>query len=211
MVAFAFGSACSSGNGAAKALVKAVNLRRLDVPPEWSESPRPDPVGEEGDDSRYSACIGRPDPKRVRTAGADSAEFHLDNRLRAMSSVQTMPGQGTAKADFVAQRGDRGLSCLRQRIRDQFNRAGAAGNTPGRFTVDRVSGLEVGEETVAFRAELTYPPINGDPHTGYVDVVHVRKGKVEIALTLFSDRQPFPDELERGLLTKMVSRASAHV
>jgi hypothetical protein len=38
-------------------------------------------------------------------------------------------------------------------------------------------------------------------------VVHVRKGKVEIDLTLSGAQQPFPGDLERDLLTKVVGRA----
>lgn len=207
LLALALG-ACSSGDGSEK-LVKEVNLTQADLGPEWTEAPRPDTVGEDGDDSRFAACMGRPDPKTERTADADSPEFRLDDRLRVMSSVQTMPSEGVAVADLAAAEGDRGLLCMRQRISGQLNRTAAAGEAPERFTVDRVTDLDVGDDTAAFRAELIFPPENGSPRTGYLDVVLVRSGKVEVAMTLFSAAEPFPADVERELLNKVVSRASA--
>ncbi len=72
-----------------------------------------------------------------------------------------------------------------------------------------MTDLDVGDDTAAFRAELIFPPENGSPRTGYLDVVLVRSGKVEVAMTLFSAAEPFPADVERELLNKVVSRASA--
>ncbi|MGI9022814.1 MAG: hypothetical protein ACR2HV_06215 [Acidimicrobiales bacterium] len=200
--------ACRDDNAPNKALVKAVNLTRADVPPEWAESPRRDPVGEDGDDSRYAACVGRPDPKNERTADADSVEYHLEDRLRAMSSAQTQPSVEEAVADLAAQRADRGLSCLRQRFKGQLNRNSTGGDAPESFTVQRIPDVGVGDESVAFRAELVYPSKNGNQPKAYIDVVTVRTGRAETVFTLFSAGQPFPADLARDLMTKVVARAS---
>ncbi len=199
--------ACSSGDdAAAKAEVKKATVARPDLPPEWTQGPAPDPVGAEGDDSRFAACVGRPDPKTVRKAGSRSEEFRLGDTLQITSTVQAMPDEAVARADLAAQRGDRGGPCLRLRLTGAIDRQSASGKAPASVTVEALPGLDVGDESVAFRATLTYPAGDGDPKTTYVDIVEVRKGKLEVALTLTSAGQPFPADLERDLLTRIVGR-----
>jgi len=199
--------ACSSGdNSAAKAAAKKATVAPADLPPEWTQGPAPDPVGSEGDDSRFAACVGRPDPKTVRKADSRSAEFRLGDTLQITSTVQAMPDEAAARADLAAQRGNRGVPCLRLRLTNALDRNSAAGKAPASVTVEGLPGLDVGDEAVAFRAKLTYPAGDGDPKTTYVDIVEVRKGKLEVALTLTSAGQPFPADLERDLLTRIVSR-----
>ncbi len=198
--------ACSSGNGAAKATVKKATIERSDLPPEWSQSPAPDSIGTAGDDSRYGECLGRPDPKTVRTASQVSDEFRLGDGMRITSRTQTMRDVAAAKADLAAQRGDRGPLCLRQRLRNQVDRSTVGGGAPESVTADRLPGLDVGDETVAFRTTLNYPAGDAGPKTTYVDFVTVRKGKLEVAMTFSSAQQPFPADLERDVLTRVVGR-----
>jgi hypothetical protein len=197
---------CSGGSDAAKAAVKNATVESADLPADWTRSPAPDPVGTEGDDSRYSACIGRPDPKRVRTATSDSDEFRQGDATWVTSRTLTMPDESVAKADFDARRGDRAVPCLRNRFRNELDRRSVAGSAPQSVTVDRLPGLDFGDETVAFRATLTYPAGDTGPKTTYVDVVNVRKARVEIVVTLSSTQEPFPADLERDVVTRMVAR-----
>jgi len=199
--------ACSNGHAAEKALVKKVSLEASDLPPGWQRSPTPDAVGAQGDESRYAECLGRPDPKTVRTASISSDEFRLGDEMLVASTVRTMPNEAAAKADSAAEAGDRAVACLRVRFRNELGRRSAAGAAPGAVSVARLPGVDFGDATAAFRVTYTYPPANGVTKTTSVDVVHVRKGKVEINLTLLGDRQPFPADLERDLLTKVVGRA----
>jgi len=181
-------------------------VERTDLPPEWSQAPAPDPVGAEGDDSRYSECVGRPDPKTVRTASHGSEEFRLGDGMRITSIAQTMRDVAAAKADLAARQGDRGVPCLRQRLRNELGRQSTAGSAPTSVTVERLPGLEFGDGTAAFRATVAYPPGDSGPKTTYVDLVYVRKAAVEIAVTLTSVQQPFLADLERDVLTKVVGR-----
>ncbi|MEN3315227.1 MAG: hypothetical protein V7605_1461 [Acidimicrobiaceae bacterium] len=199
--------ACSSNHSAEKALVKRVSLEASDLPPGWSRVPAPDPVGAEGDESRYAECLGRPDPKTVRTASVASDQFGSGDGTQVVSTVRTMPSEGVAKADSAAQQGDRAVACLRARLRNESGRRSAAGGAPSDVSVVRMPGLAFGDDTTAFRATFTYPPGDTAPKTTSVDVVHVRKGKVEIELSLSGTQQPFPGDLERDLLTKVVGRA----
>jgi len=199
--------ACSSGNGAAKVAVKKATIELTDLPPGWSPSPAPDSVGTEGDDSRYGECLGRPDPKTVRTASQVSDEFRHGDGMRITSRTQTMRNVAAAKADLAAQRGDRGPLCLRQRLRNQVDRSAVGGDAPESVTVDRLPGLDIGDETVAFRATLNYPAGDAGPMTTYVDFVTARKGKLEVAMTFSSAQQPFPTDLERDVLNRVVGRS----
>ncbi len=186
--------------------MKEATVERPDLPAEWAQSPAPDVVGTAGDDSRYGECLGRPDPKTVRTATKASDVFRLGDGMIVSSTARTLPKETDARADFVALRGDRGPLCLRQRLKNELDRRRPPGGVPSNVTVERLPGLEFGDETVAFRATLDYPAVDGSPKMTYVDVVNVRKGTLELALTLSSTQQPFPSDLQRGLLTKVVGR-----
>jgi hypothetical protein len=209
--------ACSGGGGGGKAggpehskadqaKVDAISLRMSDLPPEWASSPPTDPVAEEGDDSRYAECVGRPDPKTVRTATVASPQFHVDERLRAASTVRALPTAVTAKEDFDAQEGARGLPCMRQRVQGQIDRQSRGGSAPASFTVERLPGLSFGDRTVGFRATLVYPPGQGVAK-GHLDFVNVLRDRIEISATFFSAPDPFPPDLERDVVAKMVARA----
>ncbi len=199
--------ACSGGNdSAANAAVKRATVERTDLPPEWTQAAAPDRLGSEGDDSRFAACVGRPDPKTVRKAESGSDEFRLGDTMQITSTALAMPDEAAARADLAAQRSGRAGPCLRLRLTNAVDRETVAGKAPDTVTVDPLPGLEVGDEVVAFRAKLTYPVGDGDPKTTYVDIVHVRKGRVEVALNLTSAQQPFPADLERDLLTRIVGR-----
>jgi len=135
-----------------------------------------------------------------------SDEFSLGDGMRITSRTQTMRDAAAARADLAAQRGDRGPLCLRQRLRNQIDRSAVGGGAPESVTVDRLPDPDVGDETVAFRATLNYRAGDAGPKTISVDFVTVRKGKVEVAVTFSSAQQPFPTDLERDVLTRVVGR-----
>ncbi|MFN2608822.1 MAG: hypothetical protein ABR511_13190 [Acidimicrobiales bacterium] len=214
------GAACRGGGGSTggaagthrsagdQAKVAAVNLKLADLPPEWASSPPADPVGEEGDTSRYAECVGRPDPKTVRTATADSPQFHVEERMRAASTVQAMPTAAAANGDFTAGQGDRGLPCTRQRVQNLLDRQSSAGTAPSSFTIDRMAGASYGDQTVAYRVVFSYPTVRGAAaHKGYLDLVNVRKGRLELSFAFLNDSQPFPADLERNAVRTVVGRA----
>ncbi len=205
-VGLLLGACSGGGDSAAKTAARKATVERTDLPPDWTQGPAPDLVGSEGDDSRFAMCVGRPDPKTVRKADVQSDEFRSGDTLQVTSTVRAMPDDASARADLAALRGDRAGPCLRVRLTGAIDRQSAGGKAPASVTVDRLPGLDVGDEAVAFRAKLTTPAGDGDPKTTYVDVVQVRKGKLEIALTLTSAGQPFPADLQRDLLNRIGAR-----
>ena len=196
---------CTGGGAADEARVEAVSMRVEDLPPEWRPSPPGPPdtsVETEGDNSRFAQCVGRPEPKTVRTATVASPRYRIEDRSWASSAVQTVKTVAIANDDFAALEGNRAVGCLRQRLQAQLDRESTPGNAPERFTVERLPGIAVGDRTVAFRAVIHY---RGS--TAYLDVINVQKDKVELSASFFNRGEPFPAEFERSVLAKMVDRA----
>ena len=196
------GAACTSDADRGKAEVEAATLRIEDLPPGWVASPPDTAVENEGDASRFAQCVGRPEPKTVRTATEVSPQFHVEERSRASSTVQTVRNLDIVRDDFAALDGDRAVGCLRQRLRAQLDRQSTPGSAPRDVTVARLPGLAAGEGTVSFRATITYPT-----STAYLDLVNVRMGKLEMSVAFFNQGEPFSADVERSVLTRMVDRA----
>lgn len=198
------GGACMGKSGAEKdeARVKAATMRLDDLAPGWVPAPPDTSTEKEGDRSRFAQCVGRPEPKTVRTAMVASPQFHVEERSRASSDIQTVRTAAIAADDFAALEGTRAVGCLRQRLGAQLDRESTAGNAPQRFAVERLPGLNLGDRTVAFRAVITYRT-----HTEYLDLVNVRKDRLEIAASFLNRDAPLPAELELSVLAKMLERA----
>jgi hypothetical protein len=176
-------------------------MRAEDLTPEWRAGAPDTSFESEGDASRFAQCLGRPEPKTVRTATIASPRFELGDS-RASSTVQTVEKVSIATDDFAALEGNRAVGCLRQRLQAQLDRQATPGNAPQRIVVQRLPGLDVGQRTAAFRAVVTYP--SGD---AYLDVVNVQKDKLELSATFFNRSAPFPADFERSVVAKMLSRA----
>ena len=200
--ALALSGCTGDGSSADEERVAAVNMRAEDLPPEWQPSPPDTSFQSEGDASRFAQCVGRPEPKVVRTATAASPRFHIDDRSRASATVQTVRTVAVADEDFAALEGNRAVGCLRQRLQAQLDRESTPGNAPQRIVVERLPALEVGERTAAFRAVVTYPS-----GPAYLDVVNVKQDKLEVSATFFNRATPFPADFERSVVAKMLARA----
>lgn len=190
------------GSSADRERVEAVSMRAEDLTPEWRPSPPDTSVETEGDASRFAQCLGRPEPKTVRTATVASPRFEVADRSRASSTVQTVKKADIADDDFAALEGNRAVGCLRQRLQAQLDRESTPGNAPQRIVVQRRPGPDVGGRTSAFRAVVTYP--SGD---AFLDVVNVQKDELELTATFFNRSGPLPDDFERSVVARMVARA----
>ncbi len=182
--------------------VEAVTMRAEDLTPEWRPSPPDTSVESEGDASRFAQCLGRPEPKTLRTATLNSPRFEVADRSRASSTVQTVKSADVAEDDFAALGGNRATGCLRQRLQAVFDRESTPGNAPQRIAVERLPGIDIGARTAAFRAVVTYP--SGD---AYLDVVNVQKDELEVSATFFNRGAPFPADFERTVVNRMLARA----
>jgi hypothetical protein len=196
-------SACRGGDSSAdRERVEAASMRAEDLTPEWRPSPPDTSVEAEGDASRFAQCLGRPEPKTVRTATMASPRFEVPDRSRASSTAQTVKKASIANEDFAALEGNRAVGCLRQRLQAELDRQSTPGNAPQRIVVQRRPPLSVEARTAVFRAVVTYP--SGD---AFLDVVNVQKDELELTATFFNRSSPLPDDFQRSVVARIVARA----
>ncbi|HEV3400191.1 MAG TPA: hypothetical protein VG078_00065, partial [Acidimicrobiales bacterium] len=122
LAAILLGGCTGDDASADRERVEAVTMRAEDLTPEWRPSPPDTSMESEGDASRFAQCLGRPEPKTVRTATLASPRFEVADRSRASSTVQTVKSADIAEDDFAALEGSRATGCLRQRLQAVFDR-----------------------------------------------------------------------------------------
>jgi hypothetical protein len=227
LLAGAGGAACGGGGGSTddsavgttvpagptttpqgdQALVESVNLKLTDLPLEWKSTPLAAGAAADNQASQdaYAKCVGRPPPASVRTADADSLDFSALDTRRASSNVETVQTEAIAKGDFAALRADIAVSCQKAQVDAEFARQLPAADTPT-TTIDRLNVGQYGDDTVAFRVIAT-SLAQGQTVTTYLDLVAVRKGRVEISAGFINRSAAFPADLEKTLLQTLVGRA----
>ena len=188
-------------------IAQAVNLRLTDFPGGWERQPaalrRPDSP----EDLRFSACMGRPPARELRTALADSDNFATGQLTRANSSVQVMRNAQLAQDDLAALRTPVAIPCLRERLDTQLATQNPPNGPPyQQRALERLESGNVGDEAVAFRATVAAPSVSPTAVL-FVDLVFARKGRVEVSTSFVDLDQPFPADLSRSLLAKLLERA----
>jgi hypothetical protein len=189
-----------------QAIAQDANLRLSDFPAEFQSTPVPADAAaaSEQDDIAFADCMGRPRPDQIRTATANSPDFSAQDTRRASSTVQLVKTEAIASDDYAALRGDRALTCVKQQIDGEFARQlGASAPTT---TIERTTLPQFGDDTIAFRMVGT-GQVQGQTVVTYLDLTFVRKGRAEISGGFINRATPFPADLERTLLQRMVGRA----
>jgi len=189
-----------------QAVAERANLVIGDFPPEWRATPVAAATSAQtlANERAFAQCMGRPPPDEDRTAVAYSADFNSAETRRVASSAQTARTVEVARADFEAQRGDRALACHKAQIDSEFRRQ-LPGSNP-QTTVERLEVPVFGEETVGFRVDVTSVAQGGQVRT-VIDLVFMRKGRAEVAVNFIERNAPFPQDLQRSLLLRAISRA----
>ena len=188
------------------AIARDANLRISDFPTEWRATPQSsalDAAAEEGDRVR-AACEGRPPPSEVRTAAVRSDDFAAQDTRRVSSSVQLVRTEDIAKDDFAALKTDRAMGCLKTQIDAEFRRQNPGLNPDS--SIDRFDLPQFADDSLAYRYVVTTVDQGAQVRT-YIDFVWMRKGRIELNAGFINRGSPFPTELERTLLQRMVGRA----
>jgi hypothetical protein len=189
-----------------QAVAEEANLRLSDFPDEW----RADPVPAGAEDATaasgrtFAACVGRPPPEEGRTALAGSEDFSSRETRRVSSSAQMVESVEAAVADFEALRTDRALQCRKAQIDAEFLRQ--LPESAPETLIERLDLPQFGDETVAFRVQAM-SLAGGSAVRTYIDLVFVRKGRAQLSASFIDRNTPFPAELQRSLLQRMVGRA----
>jgi len=189
------------------AVAAAVNLGLADFPTEWRSTPVPAATADANvENNRALAdCMGRPRPEEIRTALADSEDFSAPDNRRVTSSVQVVRTEELARDDFAALRTDQALACHKAQIDAEFARQ-LPPEASAQTAIERLPDFPLfGEETVAYRLVATTLERGGQVRR-VIDLVFLRKGRVEASVNFLNLNSAFPADLQRTLLQRMVSR-----
>jgi hypothetical protein len=201
------GRAVPSAVAADDDVAQAANFRLTDFPPGWRRTPAPVQPPDSPEDRRFSECMGRPYAADVRTSIAKSDNFSTGELVRADSSTQLVRTEEIAKADLAALGGDRALTCLGERLDAQLATQTPTGGPPfTRRALERLPLPDLADDAAGFRMTVAAPSV-GPAANLIVDVVFLRKGRVEISTSFVDQDRPFPEDLERSLLGKLAERA----
>ncbi|MCA1844308.1 MAG: hypothetical protein LC792_14190 [Actinobacteria bacterium] len=208
-------SGCGGGSGSSSPSTSAVddqtlangaNLRLSDLPAEWKSSPLAagSQAASEESDRAFADCMGRPPPETIRTARADSEDFSAQETRRASSNVQVVRTVEIARDDFTALRTDKALECRKAQIDAEFRRQ--VPDAVPQTTIERLDLPQFGDQSVAFR--VTAVGLNqGQEIRTYIDLTFVQKGRAELSAGFINRSAPFPSDLEKSLVQRMVGRA----
>jgi hypothetical protein len=205
------GGGDGGGGGALSAedeTARAVNMRLNDLPSGAGWERLPAGIDQEGDeaDRRFADCMDRPPPETLRVAVADSDDFSTRTGInRASSTVQVMRTEDIARDDFAALATDRAVECLKARLDDQLERDEGPVPAAG-TTLERIDFPPFGDDTAAFRYRADAGQ-GGQTVSLVVDLVFVRKGRLEISAGFVSSGQAVPATVQREAVEKMVARA----
>lgn len=182
------------------------NLKVTDFPTEWKSTPVPaeTTAANAANERAFAQCMGRRPPDEDRTVVVYSPDFSAADTRRVASSVQLAKTIEIAQADFQAQRGDKAVGCQKSQLESEFRRQ--LPTAAPQLTVDRLDIPLFGDEVVAFRADVTSVAEGVQVRT-LIDMVFVRKGRTEISASFVNRTSPFPQDLQRSLLQRMVGRA----
>lgn len=196
----------STGDRDDAALAADANLRISDFPTEWQSSPIPQATVEATVEANRALadCMGRPRPEEIRTAVADSEDFSAQDTRRVTSSVQVVRTEEIARDDFAVLRTDQALACHKSLIDAEFARQLPPEASP-QTTIGLLDMPQFAEDTVAYRIVATVLDRGSQVRT-YIDLVFVRKGRVEASVNFLNVGSAFPTDLQRSLLQRMVSR-----
>ncbi len=189
-----------------QAVADRATLVIADFPPEWKATP----VAPEtsavtvANDRAFAQCMGRPPPEQDRTAISYSADFNSTPTRRVSSSAQLVKTVEVAQADFAAQRGNQAPACHKAQIESEFRRQ--LPTSAPQVAVERLDIPVFGDESVAFRLDITSTAEGGLVRT-LIDLVFMRKQRTEVAVNFIERNAPFPQDLQRSLLLRAVSRA----
>jgi len=210
-------SGCGGGSGGGSSsrstsavddqtLANRANLRLSDLPAEWKSSPvaAGSEAASEESDRAFADCMGRPRPETIRTARADSDDFSAQETRRASSNVQVVRTVEIARDDFAALRTDKALECRKAQIDAEFQRQ--VPDAVPKTTIERLDLPQFGDQSVAFRVTAA-GLVQGQEILTYIDLTFVQKGRAELSGGFINRSAPFPADLEKSLLQRMVGRA----
>lgn len=206
----AVSAGCGGGNdqptpAADRASARAATLKAADFPAGWKSSPHRRLPGEEAMATDVARCLGISSPSTRATAQVVSSDFSSGLATQATAVIIFVKSDGEAATDAAAYASGKFPSCAMPGFKDQIQQVAPDGAEVRDVRITKVPFPSSGDRTAAHRVkadlqvgEMTVP-IN-------IDLVHIVKGRAEVALTFVNPGEPFPPDLARSLAAKVAAR-----
>lgn len=189
---------------ASAAKAKAAVLQPADIPAGYQEQDPEDAFDQETTFQELTTCLG------VATRGLGSATSPTYGKPPATKIVSTVEYFSTPAAQAIAAAlapGPKFDGCSKQTFTADLKRNAPPGSTVSAVEVTPLDFPKLGQTTSATKLKAILAIPNGPTIPINQDIIVVVKGDAVIRLTFLSPGQPFPADIERTLVEKVVTRA----
>ena len=182
-------------------------LHRDDLPADWEEQPLEDRPDHEATWAGLTMCLGFDAVEPVVGRSATSPTYVLGVGTLVTSTVSYLDSGDRARDVATVLVGDRFSECARQVFSEDVERNAPEGATGEQIEVSPFPFRKLGDATSAYRATTTIRVPPGVSIPVVQDFVTVVDGTAMVRLVFISGGGPFPGELQRSLVEKVVGRA----
>ncbi|MBW3548407.1 MAG: hypothetical protein KY452_09780 [Actinobacteria bacterium] len=187
------------------AQAEAAILRMEDLPEGWREQPPEEGLELEATWQDLTSCLGVEGPEQPLGI-ATSPTFVRDLATQVRSTVEYMP-EAQAQELAAALAGPEFQQCATEAFEEDAVRSAPEGGVPGPVEVSPLEFPELGEQTLAWRVNVTID-LEGLEVPIFQDLVVVFDGEAASRLMFLNPGSEFPPELQRTLVETVVDRAA---
>lgn len=195
-----------AGQAGDTARARTIVLQQADMPAGWRGAPHTETPLEIERARDISVCLGRPDPDTFRSTRVYGPDLTL-GQTQVSSIATVLNSVEDAQADLAAVRGPKYGQCLAPAFRDDLRRQATDAKVENVATAPlQVESFGDGSVGIRLTADLVYA--DRTDHL-FADLVYISKDRTTVSATFFSFNQPFPDQLEESLVSRMGYRIAA--
>ncbi len=187
------------------ARAEAAILRMDDLPEGWRKQPPEEGLGLEATWQDLTSCLGVEGPEQPLGI-ATSPTFVRELATQVRSTVEYMPEPQTQEL-AAALAGPEFEQCATDAFEEDAARSAPEGGVPGPVEVSPLDFPELGEQTLAWRVNVTID-LEGLQVPIFQDLVVVFDGEAVSRLMFLNPGSEFPPELQRTLVETVVDRAA---
>ena len=187
------------------AQAEAAILRTEDLPEGWGEQPPEEGLGLEATWQDLTSCLGVEGPEEPLGI-ATSPTFLRGLATQVRSTVEYMP-EPQVQELAAALAGPQFEQCAIDAFEEDAARSAPEGGVPGPVEVSPLEFPELGEQTLAWRVNVTIN-LEGLEVPIFQDLVVVFDGEAVSRLMFLNPGSEFPPELQRTLVETVVDRAA---
>lgn len=199
------GTATTAAQDTAKtASAKAAVVQLTDLPAGFKEQLPEDGLDQEATFQALTTCLG----VSARGVGSASSPTYVRGiATQVASTVEYVPMPAVQAMAMAFAGSDKLTSCSKEAFTADVKRNAPEGATPGPVEVAPLEFPQLGQLTSASRTTTTMQLPGGPAIPITQDLIIVFKGEAVSRLTFLNPGAPFPADLQRALVEKVVSRA----